>query len=80
MTSTTRVREASMEWVRVRSDCPDGVTCPAVWATDRGTLAVVGSTITDPEVLAELGLPPHESVVEIPRSLLPEVAGDAERA
>jgi hypothetical protein len=69
-----------MKLTRLRSDCPDGVTCPAVYATDRGTFAVVGSAITDPDVLAELGLPPHESVVEIPRSLLPEVAGDAKRA
>ena len=68
-----------MAWIRLRSDCPDGRTCPAVWRTDRNTLAVVGSTITDPAVLAELGLPAHESVVEIPLSLLPEVVTDAER-
>ena len=68
-----------MQLTRLRGDCPDVVTCPAVYATDRGTLAVVGSTITDPDVLASLGLPAHESVVEIPRSLLPEVTGDAER-
>ena len=68
-----------MELIRLRGDCPDGRTCPTVFLTDRGTLAVVGSTITDPDVLASLGLPPHESVVEIPRSLLPEVVTDAER-
>ena len=68
-----------MEWIRLRGECPDGKTCPAVYRTDRGTLAVVGSTITDPELLAKLGLPAHESVVEIPLSLLPEVVTDVER-
>ena len=68
-----------MAWIRVRGECPDGKTCPAVFRTDRGTLAIVGSRITDPDVLAELRLPAHESVVEIPLSLLPEVVTDAER-
>lgn len=68
-----------MEWIRLRGECPDGKTCPAVHLTDHGTLAVVGSTITDPEVLAALGLPAHESVVEIPLSLVPEVVTDVER-
>jgi hypothetical protein len=63
----------------LRGECPDGRTCPTVFLTDRGTLAVVGSIVTDPEVLAALGLPEHESVVEVPLRLLPEVAGDAER-
>ncbi len=73
------VRRPLMAWIRLRSDCPDGRTCPAVWRTDRGTLAVVGSRITDPDVVATLGLPAHESIVEIPLSLLPEVVGDVER-
>jgi hypothetical protein len=68
-----------MEWIRLRGDCPDGTTCPTVYRTDHDTLAVVGSTITDPDVLAELGLPAHESIVEIPLSLLPEVVRDAEQ-
>jgi hypothetical protein len=68
-----------MRLIRLRGSCPDGISCPAVFATDRGTLAVVGSTITDPDVLAGLGLPEDESVVEIPLSLLPEVVADAER-
>lgn len=68
-----------MHLIRLRGACPDGRTCPTVFLTDRGTLAIVGSTVTDPEVLAGLGLPAHESVVEIPRSLLPEVTDDADR-
>ena len=68
-----------MEWIRLRGECPDGKTCAAVFRTDRGTLAVVGTAVTDPEVLAQLGLPAHENVVEIPLSLLPEVVTDADR-
>jgi hypothetical protein len=41
-----------------------------VHATDRGTIAVQGSVIDDPEALAGLGLPPGEGVVEIPVALL----------
>jgi hypothetical protein len=68
-----------MHLIRLRGDCPDGKTCPTVFLTDRGTLAIVGSTVTDPDVLAALGLPDHESAVEIPCSLLPEVTADVER-
>jgi hypothetical protein len=44
---------------------------PTLFATDRGTLAVQGYVITDPEALADLGeIPPGETVVEIPPELL----------
>ncbi|AIJ26343.1 hypothetical protein [Amycolatopsis methanolica] len=51
--------------------------CPNLWATERGTLVVQGTTVTDPEALAALrerGLPAHESAVEVPRELLPFIA------
>jgi len=47
-----------------------GGTCPAVYATDRGTVVVQGAIVTDPEALAALSLPEHETVVEVPASLL----------
>jgi hypothetical protein len=47
-----------------------GGTCPAVYATDRGTFVVQGSVVTDPEALAALNLPEHEAAVEVPASLL----------
>jgi hypothetical protein len=47
-----------------------GGTCPAVYATDRGTVVVQGAIVTDPESLAALNLPEHETVVEVPASLL----------
>ena len=55
------------------NDCPDGVTCPTVFATDRGTLVVQGYVLT-PENLAQMTLPDGESAVEIPVSLLMEAA------
>lgn len=47
--------------------------CPELYETDRGTYVVQGSRITDPDtlaVLAERGLPDHETAVEIPKALL----------
>ena len=47
-----------------------GGTCPAVFETDRGTIVVQGSKVTDPEALAAIELPAHETLVEIPAELL----------
>jgi acetyltransferase-like isoleucine patch superfamily enzyme len=47
-----------------------GGTCPAVFETDRGTYVVQGSVVTDPDALAALDLPAHETAVEVPASLL----------
>ncbi|MBP2321393.1 hypothetical protein JOF56_001778 [Kibdelosporangium banguiense] len=46
----------------------------SVYLSDRDSIIVQGSKVTDEEALAELrkrGLPAHETAVEIPRSLLP---------
>lgn len=44
---------------------------PTLFGTDRGTLAVQGYVITDPQALADLGeIPEGETVVEIPPELL----------
>jgi hypothetical protein len=47
-----------------------GGTCPAVYATDRGTFVVQGSVVTDPDALATMDLPAHETAVEVPAFLL----------
>ena len=52
--------------------------CPTLYVTERGTIVVQGTTVTDPEALAAMGtrgngLPAHESAVEIPAALLPFV-------
>ena len=47
-------------------------TCPAVYETDRGTYAVQGTLIIDPDALADcVNVGPDEVVVEIPKELLP---------
>jgi hypothetical protein len=59
---------------RIRGDeCQDGRTCPAVDASDRGTIVVTGTLVTDPALLAQLAIGPGEAAVEIPAGLLPEV-------
>jgi len=45
-------------------------TCPAVYETDRGTYAVQGTLVTDPDALADcFNRASHEVVVEIPKEL-----------
>ena len=44
--------------------------CPAVYETDQGTLVVQGWKVADAETLAQLDIPDHETVIEIPRALL----------
>jgi hypothetical protein len=46
-------------------------TCPAVYETDRGTLAVQGRLLIDSDALGDcVNLASDEAVVEIPRELL----------
>lgn len=59
---------------KIRDACPDGRTCPAVYAdTQGGPLRIVGKVITDPAILAQMAIGDDETVVEIPASLIPEV-------
>lgn len=61
------------------NDCPDGRSCPAIHeVAGQVDYVVQGWTITDPEILAELDLPPGESAVRIPASLV-EVIRNAGR-
>ncbi|MBM7784905.1 hypothetical protein [Tenggerimyces flavus] len=53
--------------------CPDD-DCPAAYLTDRGTAIIQGGIVTDPDALARLGLPAHETAVEVPISLLHDAA------
>lgn len=55
-----------------------GGGCPTIFVTERGTLVVQGTTVTDPVALETMaargnGIPAHESAVEIPAALLPFV-------
>ncbi|RBQ19492.1 hypothetical protein DP939_12055 [Spongiactinospora rosea] len=49
--------------------------CPSLYETDRGTIVVQGMRVTDGEALGDLrDVLEGETVVEIPRELLTEVA------
>ena len=63
-----------MKLTLLGDNCANGRTCPRIYATDRGTLIVQGYNVLDSEALEQLGLPAGESAVEIPVSLLKEVA------
>lgn len=52
----------------VEADPRDGLSL-----TDRGTILVRGTQITDAEALAELDLPAGENAVEVPLSVLGEL-------
>jgi hypothetical protein len=60
-----------MRLTRRHADCNDG-TCPTIIETDDPELIVIqGTTLTDPEALADLGpIPDHEQVVLFPRAQL----------
>lgn len=62
-----------MKVTLIRGTCNDGKTCPGLYETDRGTYVVRGYVVDNAETLAELGLPPGETVVEVPAELLRQV-------
>jgi hypothetical protein len=43
---------------------------PRAYATDRGTFVLQGYKVEDAETLAQLHVPGHETVIEIPAELL----------
>jgi hypothetical protein len=48
-----------------------GGGCPTLYETDHGTFVIQGWGVTDATVLAALGaVPPHETVIEIPKRLM----------
>lgn len=57
-----------MKLVPVRERCPDRVTCPTLYRTDRGTYVIQGDRNTD------LDRTDGEDVAEIPSELIPEIA------
>lgn len=59
--------------IRKTGESATDTTCPAVFATDAGTFAVVGRKITDAETLAQLNVGDDEYAVEVPADVLPEL-------
>jgi hypothetical protein len=55
----------------LRGECGDGKTCPRVLDTDSPEYVLVqGDRVDDPAVLERAGLPVHEELVRVPRTLL----------
>ena len=48
--------------------------CPSLYRTDRDTFIVQGWRVSDPEALAQLDIPAHETAVEVPADVLAEIA------
>lgn len=69
--------EPELRLIKVRDVCPDSRTCPAVYASNRGTVFIVGKRVTDPDVLAQAAIGDDEVLSEVPAELLPEVTADA---
>jgi hypothetical protein len=64
-------REMEMRLQFLGSNSEQG-TCPAVYETDRGTIVVQGTLVTDPAALGDaVNLASDETLVEIPRDLVP---------
>jgi hypothetical protein len=63
-----------MKLTLLGDNCANGRTCPRIYLTDRGTVLVQGYDVNDNETLTAVNAPAGESVVEIPISLLKEVA------
>ena len=47
--------------------------CPTVFETDHGTYVIQGAIVAPAEV-SQLGMPANETVVEVPKSLLSDLA------
>ncbi|MGW2476742.1 hypothetical protein [Streptomyces sp. NPDC001665] len=60
-----------MKLTRLVGQCDEG-ECPAIYATDRGTLAVQGDRLAD----HGLTVPAHEALVEIPVELIRKAVRD----
>ena len=61
--------------------CHTDDCCPTVYATERRTYLVQGYTLEGGEAEQALGIPPGESIVEVPRELLLQLlAGEADAA
>lgn len=59
----------------LRGECEDGKSCPKMLDTDGpGRVLVQGERVA-PSVHETAGVPAHEALVSVPRSLLPGLGG-----
>lgn len=56
--------------IKIRDfSCGNGINCPALRRRENRPLIVSGPTVTDPQLLAELGLPDYEAAIEVPEEM-----------
>ncbi len=72
---TPTVGRLPVRLVLLRATCDNGRTCPNIKLTDRGTYLVQGYVVTA-QYLGGHSLRPGEAMVEVPSSLLPELAAN----
>lgn len=60
--------------IMLRRECTEGTACASIsYEPVRDDFFMRGYVVTDPEILAELNLPPGEIVSRIPASVIPEL-------
>lgn len=68
--------EPKLRLIRKTDTSPTKNTCPAVWATGRGTFVVVGKK-AGPGIIAQANAGDDEWAVEVPADVFPELNPDA---
>lgn len=63
-----------LKLTKIRDDCPDNRTCPAVHRTNRYSLMIIGRQVTEPASAGHAQPDPGRAVIEVPASLVPELA------
>ena len=66
-------RRETLVQIRLIAADPDSqpTNSPTLYRTDRDSWIVQGWVVTDPEVLARMGIPEGETCVEIPDRMIP---------
>ncbi len=70
----TASRRPNRRLIMLRRECTEGTACACVsYDPVTDDLFMRGYVVTDPEILAELNLPPGEIVSRIPARVIPEL-------
>jgi hypothetical protein len=66
-------RQETAVHIKLIASDPESVptNSPTLYKTDRGSWVVQGWVVTDPQVLAQMGIPEGETCVEIPDRMIP---------
>lgn len=60
----------------LRNQCGSNLDCPRVLDTDDPDKVLIqGARVTDPEIITQYRVPDQETLIEVPRTLIPEIGG-----